>query len=89
MDDGLTDQRKKIHKEMDMQMEKQRMEKLRPFEDEVKPIKIKFEQQKVSEESPKRHWRTTCEENEKSATRKSQRWKSSLTVSVTQQIQKC
>lgn len=29
MDDGLTDQRKKIHKEMDMQMEKQRMEKLR------------------------------------------------------------
>lgn len=56
MDDGLTDQRKKIHKEMDMQMEKQTMEKLRTeaFEDEVKPIKIKFEQQKVSEESPKR-----------------------------------
>lgn len=41
---------------MDMHMEKQRMEKLRTeaFEDEVKPIKIKFEQQKVSEESPKR-----------------------------------
>lgn len=35
MDDGLTDQRKKIHKEMDMQMEKQTMEKLRTeaFED--------------------------------------------------------
>lgn len=56
MDDGLTDQRTKIHKEMDMLMEKQRMEKLRTeaLEDEVKPIKIKFEQQKVSKESPKR-----------------------------------
>lgn len=56
MDDGLTDQRTKIHKEMDMLMEKQRREKLRTeaLEDEVKPIKIKFEQQKVSKESPKR-----------------------------------